>query len=131
MEFIKMRYKSQPQNDNYHCGINHATSFDSFDQEAGVSPSVISSEMPPSYNHHMYDSTTACFSTATSGAAVSRHTATANNPVYATVNRQSLHKSSQRTKSTKDSVRRKDLPWVHVSPSSNFTDHQFRNYPNY
>eukprot|EP00106_Octopus_bimaculoides_P015518 XP_014782960.1 PREDICTED: sodium/potassium-transporting ATPase subunit beta-1-interacting protein 2-like isoform X1 [Octopus bimaculoides] len=130
MEFVKMRYKSPARNSfksSYHYGINHATSFDSLG--AGGSPSVISSEQPPSYDNHMYDSTAACYSTPASGVGVSRSTA-ANNPLYATVDRQSLrNKASQRSKSSKkDTNKRKDLPWVHVSPSSNYTNHQFTNY---
>ncbi|XP_029633343.1 sodium/potassium-transporting ATPase subunit beta-1-interacting protein 3 isoform X2 [Octopus sinensis] len=130
MEFVKMRYKSPARNSfksSYNYGINHATSFDSLG--AGGSPSVISSEQPPSYDNHMYDSTAACYSTPASGVGVSRSTA-ANNPLYATVDRQSLrNKASQRSKSSKkDSNKRKDLPWVHVSPSSNYTNHQLTNY---
>ena len=130
MEFVKMRYKCPAQSsfrDHRLHGIDHATSLESIGPTSGGPPSLVSSEKLPSYDTFMNDATTApCYATpmtvrGTMPAGPSAQTAV---PIYATVDRRSLRsKASQRSKSSKNKDKRKELPWVHVTPSSNYLDY--------
>lgn len=136
MEFVKMRYKCPAQSsfrDHQRHGTDHTTSLESLGPTNGGPPSLVSSEKPPSYDTFINDATippyyaTAMATGGTMAAGTSAQTATV--PIYATVDRRSLRsKASQRSKSSKNKDKRKELPWVHVTPSSNYLDYSHHHH---